>query len=245
MAGHGRPTEVDLNRRESTVGHRVDPRPPLLSAGAQSDNARITIDAAKVEGQVARASYGQFVEFMYEGVKGGLAAELVRNRGFAGGGQHDRHRLSATGNAIPTTATTTTGCSFTGTTRSLSRPAGLLRREAGPTRTRVDVGGGVFERHGSTSRAFRAGRSAYHGYLWLKTTAMLGNISWRWRKTFQAARRMQLGDRGPAGRLEAIPVRAPSETGRPPRPACGSLRGARARVGGSGVAHAGRCRRRG
>ena|SRR5216683_8382012 len=54
----------------------------LLSAGAPRDDARIVIDATEVEGPIDARLYGQFVEFMFEGVKGGLSAELLRNRGF-------------------------------------------------------------------------------------------------------------------------------------------------------------------
>ena len=35
-----------------------------------------------MEGQIDTRLYGQFLEFMYEGIKGGLSAELLRNRGF-------------------------------------------------------------------------------------------------------------------------------------------------------------------
>jgi alpha-N-arabinofuranosidase len=44
--------------------------------------AGIDIDAGTVEGHVSPLLYGQFAEFMYENIKGGLHAELVRNRGF-------------------------------------------------------------------------------------------------------------------------------------------------------------------
>ena len=44
--------------------------------------ARITIDARKVENRISPTFYGQFMEFMYEGVKGGLYAELLRDRSF-------------------------------------------------------------------------------------------------------------------------------------------------------------------
>ena len=36
----------------------------------------------KVEGRISPLLYGQFIEFMYEGIKRGLHAELIRNRGF-------------------------------------------------------------------------------------------------------------------------------------------------------------------
>jgi alpha-N-arabinofuranosidase len=42
----------------------------------------VVVDAANVEGRIDPRLYGQFLEYMYEGVKGGLAAELVRDRGF-------------------------------------------------------------------------------------------------------------------------------------------------------------------
>jgi alpha-L-arabinofuranosidase len=44
--------------------------------------ASITIDASKVEGSINPMLYGQFDEFMFEGVKGGLYAELIRDRSF-------------------------------------------------------------------------------------------------------------------------------------------------------------------
>lgn len=52
--------------------------------------ATIEIDADAVEGRISRMLYGQFVEFMFEGIKRGLHAELIRNRGF-------EERPSATG----------------------------------------------------------------------------------------------------------------------------------------------------
>ncbi|MBV9086064.1 MAG: hypothetical protein JOY79_01145, partial [Acidobacteriaceae bacterium] len=56
----------------------------LASAQDRVANASITIDAARVEGAISPMLYGQFDEFMFEGVKGGLSAELIRNRGFDG-----------------------------------------------------------------------------------------------------------------------------------------------------------------
>ena len=50
-------------------------------AGAES-SASIFIDANSVEGTISPILYGQFDEFMFGGVKGGLTAELLRDRGF-------------------------------------------------------------------------------------------------------------------------------------------------------------------
>jgi hypothetical protein len=44
--------------------------------------ASIEIDAGKVEGRLSPLLYGQFAEFMFENIKGGLHAEMIRNRGF-------------------------------------------------------------------------------------------------------------------------------------------------------------------
>src|SRR5918911_1387533 len=44
--------------------------------------ARIEIDASKVEGRISPLLYGQFMEFMFEGIKNGLHAELIRDRSF-------------------------------------------------------------------------------------------------------------------------------------------------------------------
>ncbi|HUS10161.1 MAG TPA: alpha-L-arabinofuranosidase C-terminal domain-containing protein [Pyrinomonadaceae bacterium] len=55
----------------------------LSLVGAQTTRtATITIDARKVENRISPLLYGQFLEFMFEGVKGGLHAELIRNRSF-------------------------------------------------------------------------------------------------------------------------------------------------------------------
>jgi alpha-L-arabinofuranosidase len=76
-------------RRERLVASRIGGALALLLAtgvGASQapapGRAVIEIDASKVEGQLSPLLYGQFAEFMYEGVKGGLHAELLRNRGF-------------------------------------------------------------------------------------------------------------------------------------------------------------------
>ena len=56
-----------------------------LSALAQSKQpltATLSINAAKVEGPISPALYGQFMEFMFQGVKEGVTAEMIRNRSF-------------------------------------------------------------------------------------------------------------------------------------------------------------------
>ena len=57
----------------------------LLCFGASAQekaSAKVIIDAGKVENRISPMLYGQFMEFMFEGVKGGVHAELLKNRGF-------------------------------------------------------------------------------------------------------------------------------------------------------------------
>src|SRR5687767_14697228 len=56
-------------------------RVPLINAQT-TQTATVTIDARKVNNQISPSLYGQFLEFMYEGIKRGLHAELIRNRSF-------------------------------------------------------------------------------------------------------------------------------------------------------------------
>jgi len=56
----------------------------VLRAQSRGDSlpASINIRADQVEGQISPLLYGQFDEFMFEGVKRGLTAELIRDRSF-------------------------------------------------------------------------------------------------------------------------------------------------------------------
>jgi alpha-L-arabinofuranosidase len=54
-----------------------------ICAGAQeARTASLAIDASKIENTISPSLYGQFAEFMFEDIKGGLYAELIRDRGF-------------------------------------------------------------------------------------------------------------------------------------------------------------------
>ena len=50
--------------------------------GTKCMTASLTIDASKIENVISPTLYGQFAEFMFEDIKGGLYAELIRDRGF-------------------------------------------------------------------------------------------------------------------------------------------------------------------
>lgn len=51
-------------------------------AAQPAQQASVTIDATRVENRISPRLYGQFAEFMFENIKFGLHAELLRNRGF-------------------------------------------------------------------------------------------------------------------------------------------------------------------
>jgi len=48
----------------------------------ESSRAQITIDASNTENHISPTLYGQFAEFMFQDIKSGLHAELIRDRGF-------------------------------------------------------------------------------------------------------------------------------------------------------------------
>ena len=59
----------------ATLAAQAPPPAPLPAV-------QISVDAGKVEGPISPTLYGQFMEFMYEDIKRGLHAELLRNRSF-------------------------------------------------------------------------------------------------------------------------------------------------------------------
>ena len=54
----------------------------MCVAAAAQPPAAIGIDAGTVQGRLSPLLYGQFIEFMFAGIKRGLHAELLRNRSF-------------------------------------------------------------------------------------------------------------------------------------------------------------------
>jgi alpha-N-arabinofuranosidase len=148
----------------------------ILRARAQSHEARIVIDAAQVEGRIDPRLYGQFIEFMYEGVKAGLSAELLRNRGFEEAA--NSIGLSRHWERHPDDRIDDYGLSF-GWDAEVAYPVSLDFFEEKPVQRslRVDLTDGIVERHGVYQPRIpvRAGM-VYHGYLWLKTTGYDGRI---------------------------------------------------------------------
>jgi alpha-N-arabinofuranosidase len=148
----------------------------LAAAPAPPERARIVVDAKEVEGQIDARLYGQFLEFMYEGIKGGLSAELLRNRGFEEA--PNATGLSRHWERYPDDRNDDYGLSF-GWDADVAHPVSADFFDVKPPQhaLRVDAGGGIVERHGvyQPRVPIRAGL-AYEGYLWLKTTGYDGRI---------------------------------------------------------------------
>jgi alpha-N-arabinofuranosidase len=146
------------------------------SRAAQLPAASIEIDAGAVEGRISPLLYGQFAEFMFEGIKRGLHAELIRNRSFEeppgaiGVAQHwerypddrnddyaiafSRDESAAYGSAV-------------GADGSISGHS-----------LRVQLRPGVVARHGAYQARLPVRQGLdYRGYLWMKSDSFTGSVS--------------------------------------------------------------------
>ncbi len=63
------------------VAHPTARQPPRPSA-VPTLTASVRVDATKVANRLSPQLYGHFIEYMFEGIKFGLHAELLKNRGF-------------------------------------------------------------------------------------------------------------------------------------------------------------------
>jgi len=140
-------------------------------AAQTSQNASITIDPHKVENRISPLLYGQFLEFMFEGIKGGLQAELLRNRSFEE--QPNVIGLSRNWDRYPDDRNDDYALSFNWNDQ-FSYP---------PTRSKehslqVQAGEGVIQRHGiyQSRIPIRAGVE-YRGYFWARSDDYDGRIT--------------------------------------------------------------------
>jgi alpha-N-arabinofuranosidase len=142
----------------------------------QSAAASIKIDAGRVEGNVSPMLYGQFDEFMFEGVKGGLHAEIIRNRSFEE--PANAIGLSRYWERYPDDRNDDYGLSFRWDDSVFYPAPKNFDSESTAHSLRVDVGGGVVEPHGIYQSRIPVRRSLeYRGYLWLKAAAFQGAVT--------------------------------------------------------------------
>jgi alpha-N-arabinofuranosidase len=155
------------------------PHTPPVRAQAVAE-ASIAIDARRVEHRLSPLLYGQFLEFMYEGIKGGLHAELLRNRSFEE--PPNATGLSRHWERYPDDRNDDYGLAFTWDETTAYPPRREHKIETGEKETRehslrVDAAEGVIPRHGfyQPRVPVRAGLE-YRGYLWLRTDNYAGGV---------------------------------------------------------------------
>ena len=152
-----------------------------LICAQTSQTATITIDARKVENRISPLLYGQFLEFMYEGIKGGLHAELIRNRSFEE--PADAIGLSRYWERYPDNRNDDYALAFVWDDEDAYPRQRRLKvetgeREAKEHSLRVQAGDGAIERHGfyQARIPIRSGLE-YRGYLWLKASDYIGAVT--------------------------------------------------------------------
>ena len=147
---------------------------PHLATAQTIQKASITIDARKIENRISPLLYGQFLEFMYEGIKGGLHAELIRNRSFEE--PPNVIGLSRNWERYPDDRNDDYALAFQWDDQfAYPQPR---KSEAKEHSLRVQAGDGVIPRHGIYQPRIpvRSGIE-YRGYVWLRTSDYDGPIT--------------------------------------------------------------------
>jgi alpha-L-arabinofuranosidase len=155
----------------------------LLAVGVASQSstrpahtADIAIEASSIDGPISPLLYGQFLEFMFEGIKGGLHAELLRNRGFEEEGG---------ANGLPRFWERYPDDRIDDYSMALHRDNVVAYPDAVPSdgttgghSLRVQLKPGVVLRHGvyQAREPVRQGL-AYRGSLWMKTESFSGRVT--------------------------------------------------------------------
>jgi alpha-L-arabinofuranosidase len=138
--------------------------------------ASITIDAGAVEGHISPLLYGQFIEFMFEGIKGGLHAELLRNRGFEeepGAGRMPRDWARYPDDRIDDYAISLAS-DDTVAYPDTERSEGLLTGHS----LRVELRPGVVTRHGIHQGRVPVRQGVeYAGSVWLRAESFSGGVT--------------------------------------------------------------------
>ena len=151
---------------------------PHVQTAQTSQRASITIDARKVENRISPLLYGQFLEFMYEGIKGGLHAELIRNRSFEE--PPNVTGLSRNWERYPDDRNDDYALTFHWDDKHAYPEQRKIKidSEVKEHSLRVEAGDGVIERHGiyQPRIPIRSGQE-YRAYIWLRTTDYDGNIT--------------------------------------------------------------------
>lgn len=137
--------------------------------------AAIAIDASTIENRISPRLYGQFAEFMFENIKFGLHAELLRNRGFEETANviglpryWERYPDDRNDDAIR----------FRWDDSVAYPPSRPLGHQQVEHSLRIDLAVQDGQRRGVSQARLpvRAG-TEYHGYVWLRTSGFAGRAS--------------------------------------------------------------------
>lgn len=149
---------------------------PHFIAAQSTQPASISIDARKVENRISPLLYGQFLEFMFGGIKGGLHAELIRNRSFEE--PPNAIGLSRNWERYPDDRNDDYALTFHWDDQFAYPPQRKIESDVKEHSLRIDAGDGVIERHGIYQpRIPLSSRLEYRGYFWLRTTDYVGDIN--------------------------------------------------------------------
>ena len=136
--------------------------------------ASVTIDAGKVDGTISPMLYGQFLEHMFQCIKFGLHAELIRDRGF----EDEPNVLGLPRYWEPyPDGRNDVGMSFV-SDQSVSYP-GRPNPESGLREhsLRIDTHGGPRARQGLCQGGIPVRKDhEYDGYVWIKTSDYEGRV---------------------------------------------------------------------
>jgi alpha-N-arabinofuranosidase len=147
-----------------------------IAAGqpSQPASATIAIDAGSVEGHVSPLLYGQFIEYMFEGIKGGLHAELLEDRGFEAA--PNAIGLPRGWSRYPDDRNDDYGITFVHD-HETAYPSAKAEDDARRHSLRLKLQQAVIERHGVYQARVPVSRGLeYHGSLWMKTDAFTGGV---------------------------------------------------------------------
>ena len=149
---------------------------PHLALAQASQRASISIDARKVENSISPLLYGQFLEFMFEGIKRGLSAELIRDRSFEE--PPNEIGLSRYWQRYPDDRNDDYALTFHWDDLIAYPEQRQVKPDSGVHEhsLRVETGDGVIERHGiyQPRIAVRSGQE-YQGYVWLRRKSAQGS----------------------------------------------------------------------
>jgi alpha-L-arabinofuranosidase len=138
--------------------------------------ASLTIDASKIENAISSTLYGQFTEFMFQDIKGGLYAELIRDRGFDEA--PNALGLPRYWERDPDDRDDDSNMKFSWDTDAYSFPRSYEKTLSPRHSLRVDIAREDGQRRGIHQGWIPIQKgSAYHGYFWLKTSDYAGTMT--------------------------------------------------------------------